>query len=123
LDGLGDTKIQRNTKKSQRGGEGKFISYLFLEPFFQTLYPHVTVLKNFRDKYLLTNFAGKAFLNLYYKYSPTAADFIRRHDTARAATRFVLAPIIFTIKYPFVIMLFLMFAACIVIRRRKLLSS
>jgi len=80
------------------------------------------VLKNFRDKYLLTNFAGKAFLNLYYKYSPSAADFIRRHDTARAATRFALAPVVYFVEYPFVfaaIVLIMPAGVVLVYRRRK----
>jgi len=109
---LPERYVYPTSNPSGGGGGGCFIA---TAAYGSSLDKHIAVLKNFRDKYLLTNFAGKAFLNLYYKYSPSAADFIRRHDTARAATRFVLTSIIFTIKYPFVIMLFLMFAAGLIL--------
>jgi hypothetical protein len=32
------------------------------------------VLRKFRDRYLLTNAPGKAFVRFYYKHSPPIAD-------------------------------------------------
>lgn len=55
---------------------------------------HVEILRNFRDAYLVTNEAGRAFVEFYYRHSPPLADFIARHDTLRAATRVVLAPVV-----------------------------
>jgi len=42
--------------------------------------PNVKVLRNFRDRYLLTHRAAKAFVRLYYIYSPPIADFIAKHS-------------------------------------------
>jgi len=56
--------------------------------------PHVKVLRDFRDRYLLSNSVGKAFVHLYYDYSPTVADFIARHDTVRALVRWSLLPVV-----------------------------
>nr|CBX31479.1 hypothetical protein N47_E49910 [uncultured Desulfobacterium sp.] len=81
---------------------------------------HIDVLRNFRDKHLLTNFAGKTFVTLYYTYSPPVADFISKHDTARAATRFALAPIVYSIEYPYLLLLLLIIPAGLVIKRKKL---
>jgi hypothetical protein len=53
---------------------------------------HVEILRNFRDAYLMTNDAGRAFVDFYYRNSPPLADFIARHDMLRAATRVALAP-------------------------------
>lgn len=54
----------------------------------------VRVLRTFRDQYLLTNAAGRTFVELYYRYSPPAAEFIADHDTLRAVVRIGLKPLI-----------------------------
>lgn len=64
------------------------------------LAPEVTTLRQFRDRFLRPYPIGQTFIQLYYRYSPPMADFISRHATARTATQWLLAPIIFTIKNP-----------------------
>src|SRR5258708_39774069 len=54
----------------------------------------VRVLRAFRDQYLMTNAAGRRFVQLYYRYSPSIADRIRRDDTLRAAVRAALEPLV-----------------------------
>lgn len=66
--------------------------------------PNVQVLREFRDEYLLTNPLGMGFVSFYYKVSPPVADYIKRHEILRTATRLVLTPVIYTIKYPFFIL-------------------
>jgi choloylglycine hydrolase len=56
--------------------------------------PHVKILREFRDRFLLENNAGKAFVRLYTACSPPLADFIAGHDTLRAAVRLGLLPIV-----------------------------
>ena len=62
--------------------------------------PHVKVLREFRDNYLLTNAAGRAFVAFYYKNSPPVADFIRQHESIRTATRIILTPLVIVIGFP-----------------------
>ena len=56
--------------------------------------PHVKVLRDFRDAYLLTNAPGRAFVRLYYRLSPPAADFIAEHEVLRASVRIALLPLV-----------------------------
>jgi hypothetical protein len=56
--------------------------------------PHVKILRRFRDNHLLTNKLGRKFVRIYYSYSPVIADYISKHDTLKAITRFILLPII-----------------------------
>ncbi len=55
---------------------------------------HVVTLRQFRDTYLLPNPAGRAFVRLYYTYSPSAAAFIAERDACRAAVRTLLIPVV-----------------------------
>lgn len=56
--------------------------------------PHVRILRNFRDKYLLNNALGKGFVKVYYKYSPPIANFISKHYNLRAIVRLFLLPVV-----------------------------
>jgi len=67
--------------------------------------PHVKVLREFRDRFLLTNSVGQAFIKLYYMTSPPIADYISEHESLRTATRWSLAPVIYGVKHPKAIML------------------
>ena len=80
---------------------------------------HVAVLRNFRDKYLLTNPIGKIFCQFYYRHSPPIADFIRQHERLKTVTRWVLEPIIYVIEYPFTLVLIAIVGAGLRISRRR----
>jgi hypothetical protein len=64
------------------------------------LEPNVMVLRRWRDRWLLTNGPGRAFVAWYYRTSPPIAAFISRHAWARVATRAALTPIVYGIRYP-----------------------
>lgn len=78
-------------------GGGCFIA---TAAFGSYLEPEVMVLREFRDNMLLTNRPGKAFVSLYYRFSPPVAGFIARHESLRTAARAVLTPVVYGIKYP-----------------------
>lgn len=62
--------------------------------------PHVRTLRNFRDEFLLPHAAGRAFVRFYYKCSPPIASFIKRHETLRTVTRWVLMLMVWFIEKP-----------------------
>jgi len=52
----------------------------------------IQVLREFRDKYLLTNPLGKALVDLYYRVSPPIAEFITEHPSLKPIVRAGLVP-------------------------------
>lgn len=56
----------------------------------------VVTFRAFRDRFLMPNSVGRAFVKNYYKYGPIAAAFIAKNETLRASGRAVLwAPLQF----------------------------
>jgi len=52
----------------------------------------VQILREFRDKYLLTNPPGRAFVDFYYRVSPPIAEFITEHPSLKPIVRVGLVP-------------------------------
>jgi len=73
------------------GGGGCFIA---TAAYGSLMEPHVKILREFRDRYLLESNFGKAFVNFYYQYSPPIADFISKHAYWRKLIRISLLPIV-----------------------------
>jgi hypothetical protein len=81
---------------------------------------HVRVLRTFRDRYLLSNEWGAAVVAVYYRYSPPVAAFIREHNSLRAPIRWLLAPVVYFVQYPFHLALLLGLALITIAGRRKI---
>jgi len=89
---------QANDIKEGEGGfEGCFIATAAYGSYFE---PHVKVLRNFRDKVLLSHKYGQKIVDFYYKHSPSIASKIAMHSGAKNIIRQVLTPIVFMVKYP-----------------------
>ncbi len=67
------------------------------------LHPKVQVLRDFRDRNLLTNPLGQSFVAWYYRWSPGAARGIADRPLLRLVCRSVLTPLILTIEHPLVV--------------------
>jgi len=92
------------------GGGGCFIA---TAAFGSLMEPHVKILRDFRDRFLITNIVGKSFVNLYYKYSPPIANVIKKYANLKVIVRVILFPVIgvswMTLKIGFVNTMALMF--------------
>lgn len=103
------------------GGGGCFIA---TAAYGSILEPQVALLREFRDTYLLTNAAGRKFVELYYAYSPPAADFIRAHQSVKAAVRIFLLPLVglayLMVKgYGYVLMIGLIIPVLFLVSKKK----
>ncbi|HEY5514447.1 MAG TPA: MXAN_2562 family outer membrane beta-barrel protein [Geomonas sp.] len=56
--------------------------------------PQVQALRDFRDRFLLTNSPGRAFVAWYYRYGPRGAHFINAHPWLKAPVRVALLPLV-----------------------------
>jgi len=99
------------------GGGGCFIA---TAAYGSMMEPHVKILRDFRDRFLLHNSMGKGFVRLYNTYSPPMADFIAKHNSLRAMVRISLLPVVgvswITLKIGSVstVALMLLFISCFV---------
>jgi hypothetical protein len=102
---------------SSGGGGGCFIA---TAAFGSGLAPEVLTLREFRDRYLLTNGPGQAFVEWYYRVSPPAAAFIAEHESLKTAVRLVLTPIVGAVKYPTAALaMILLIPAVVIVRKRR----
>jgi YVTN family beta-propeller protein len=119
-DSMGANMVDNFTWNFTTGSGSSTSCFIATAAYGSPLDPHVTVLRNFRDKYLLANQIGKTFCQFYYRHSPPIADFIRRHEKMKAVTRWVLEPIIYVIEYPFTLVFIAIIGAGMRISRRRL---
>jgi parallel beta-helix repeat protein len=76
---------------SDGGGGGCFIATAAYGSYME---PHVKALRDLRDRVLLTNNIGRSFVELYYTYSPSVADFIAKHTSLQRVARWSLLPLV-----------------------------
>lgn len=59
----------------------------------------VWALRRFRDRYLMSSRAGRAFVDAYYSVAPRAADIIAAHPWLRTTSRVLLTPLVVLARY------------------------
>jgi hypothetical protein len=88
------TVPDNNNSDGDGGGGGGGGCFIATAAYGSYMEPHVVILRQFRDNILLKSSWGKVFVELYYKYSPPASEFIAEHDVLRAMARWGLLPIV-----------------------------
>jgi hypothetical protein len=90
------TKAQRFLAFLSGGGDdgGEGGCFIATAAYGSTLAPQVQLLREFRDRYLLTNGPGRAFVTAYYRLGPPLAELIRQHKALGTTIRVALWPVI-----------------------------
>ncbi|MFC1586933.1 CFI-box-CTERM domain-containing protein [Planctomycetota bacterium] len=100
------------------GGGGCFIATAAYGSYTEK---HVMLLRQFRDKCLLTNVPGRWFVDKYYKYSPPLADYIADKSILRSLSKLSLLPLIalswYILKASLSMQILLIFTLILVIRK------
>ena len=76
------------------GGGSSGFCFIATAAFGSPLAPQVQLLREFRDRYLMTNAPGRLFVSTYYRISPPVATFIAESEALRAIVRAGLIPVI-----------------------------
>ena len=79
------------------------------------LEPHVTALREFRDRYLQRTALGRAFIGFYYRHSPPLAAVIAEHAWLQFLVRMLLTPLVLAIAFPFRALMFAALAATLLL--------
>jgi len=125
-------KISKEALSSSSNGGGSDGGGCFIATasYGSPMESHVKVLRDFRDRFMLTNCLGKAFVDFYYTYSPPVADFITNHDTVSLLVWWSLLPVVgvswmalhlgpWVTMGAGILMVFVMFMGVVIILRRR----
>jgi hypothetical protein len=93
--------------------------------------PQVQALRQFRDRYLMTNASGRTFVEWYYRYGPIGADFLNEHSWLKPAVRAALMPAVggalfmihTSLSTKIVVILFIGFLPVYLLRRKFMRSG
>jgi YVTN family beta-propeller protein len=93
--------IKKSSSGGNGGGDGSNDNgtagkkcFIATAAYSSPSHPHLKILRDFRDKFLLTTPEGWIMVHFYYKFSPSAAAIIAKHKALRAAVRVALLPLV-----------------------------
>jgi len=90
-----DTGYMSSTGDGDGDGDGDGGGcFIATATYGSPMHPYVETLRDFRDKYLVSNKVGREFVDYYYKYSPSVANIIARSKPLKVIVRIHLVPII-----------------------------
>ena len=60
------------------------------------------ILREFRDRYLMSHGPGRALVRFYDRTSPPLAAYLREHEAVQTVTRWALTPVVYGLAHPLV---------------------
>jgi uncharacterized repeat protein (TIGR02543 family)/uncharacterized delta-60 repeat protein len=94
-----DKTITANFIATQTGGDGiedvvKKGCFIATAAYGSPLHPHLDILRDFRDTYLMPTKLGGELVDLYYKYSPSVAELIAKNKVLKVTVQINLLPFV-----------------------------
>ncbi|MDD5434016.1 MAG: DUF6055 domain-containing protein [Nitrospira sp.] len=89
-----DAGTLTDSKTGGNSGGNDRRCFIATAAFGSPLHPYVKILREFRDRYLLSNYPGRIFVSAYYYYSPSIAKTIEKYTILKAIVRITLIPAI-----------------------------
>ena len=83
---VGRTVVEEEAKKTP--------CFIATAAYESPSHPHVRILQDFRNKYLMTNKFGRELVDLYYRYSPFMANLIKKNMILKVMARINLLPLV-----------------------------
>jgi hypothetical protein len=91
---LGSVKDPSGLGAPGSGGGGGGGCFIATAVFGSEMEPHIRILREFRDRFLVSNTTGKGFVGLYQTYSASVAEFIANHETLLTMVRWSSLPLV-----------------------------
>jgi len=86
------------TKERTSGGGGGGGCFIATAAFGSPFERHVQIFREFRDKRLLKNRWGRAFVRWYYRHSPGYAEIVRKRSVVRIVVKGILIPLSYFLR-------------------------
>ena len=87
-----DKSITASFAKEEEEKKGR--CFIATAAYGSPLHPYVKIFRDFRDRYLRSSKLGCKLVDLYYKYSPFAAELITKHKVLKVAFRINILPLV-----------------------------
>lgn len=85
-----ESSLNNNQTSADFGGN----CFIATAAFGSYSHEYLFILRSFRDNILMSFDWGRQFVDLYYSSSPPLADWVAKHDIAKATTQLLLLPLI-----------------------------
>ena len=86
--------VKANFKAKEEEPFWKEYCFIATAAYGSPLHPYVKILREFRDKFLMSSKFGHVLVKFYYKYSPYIADLITKHKILKTAVWISLFPLV-----------------------------
>jgi len=83
----GEQGIDNGTTTDDEEAGKKGGCFIATAAYGSQLHPHLDILRDFRDTYLMQTKLGRVLVDLYYNYSPYIAEIIAKHKVLRFAVQ------------------------------------